>query len=94
MAVKIHIIYFSLATFLNDKKSHFILSICPQQGWREELMKLVILQDINVLLFIHLRTITQHKLFEAGFKRFGNTWGTLFFMLFDMDTGRLQDNSQ
>lgn len=76
MTVKIHIIYFSLTTFLNYKKSHCILSKCPLQGLREELIQLAVLQDINAFLFSHVRKITQHKLFEAGFEKYGNTWGT------------------
>lgn len=61
---------------------------------REEWFKFAILQDINAILFDHVRKTTQHNLFEAGFERFGNTWGTQFVMLFDVGTGRLQDNSQ
>lgn len=57
MAVKTHIIHFSLVTFLNYKKSYSIFSICPQKEveGEHELIQLVIPQDTNAFCFGHLR---------------------------------------
>lgn len=60
----------------------------------QDLIKLIILHDTSEFPLSHLRKVTQHKLFETGFKKVINTWWNIVFMLFDMETHRLHHNSQ